>query len=118
MKDRMDDFERELRAFRPQGELEQVETLLERIHGQAAADPFLRAQLRVSPQAVLAQFGLPLSPNATIQVHQNTPGIMHVVLYVHPDIPTEAPTDLGPVLRRASQEFEFRKRLLKAAIHW
>jgi hypothetical protein len=96
-----------------------VQEALESVWSDAA----LKNRLLTNPKPVLAEFGLNIPDNVQVQVHENTPTKLNVVL-PEPELlagidPEQADPVAGKVIKRAWADAGFKQQLLsnpKAAI--
>lgn len=77
------------------------------------SDEALRRRLLTDPKPVLKEFGLQLPDSVSVQIHENTPTLMNVVLPQKPSGDVPAATDpVGKTIERAWSDPAFKAKLL------
>lgn len=77
------------------------------------SDEALRKRLLTDPTPVLKEFGLQLPDSVSVQVHENTPTLMNVVLPQKPEGATTSGEDpVSKTIARAWSDPAFKARLL------
>jgi hypothetical protein len=90
-----------------------VQEALDRIWSDAA----LKSRLIANPKPVLKEFGLEIPDSVTVQIHENTPTLINVVLPIRPTEPValSAADPIARILEQAWQDPVFKAKLLTDA---
>ncbi len=77
------------------------------------SDEALRKRLLTDPKPVLKEFGLQIPDSKSVQIHENTPALMNVVLPEKPAGDVPASNDpIGKTIERAWSDPKFKAKLL------